>query len=50
VVGLQDEPEDGQPRQSILSRIEAVDALITPALQQNVREGHPEVTFAFLNN
>lgn len=32
----------------ILSRIEAVDALMTPGLQSSVREGHPEVTFAKL--
>lgn len=33
----------------ILPRIEAVDALMTPALQRQVREGHPEVTLATLN-
>jgi predicted RNase H-like nuclease len=32
----------------ILRRIEAVDAVMNPALQSNVREGHPEVTFARL--
>jgi predicted RNase H-like nuclease len=32
----------------ILSRIEQIDALMTPALQRNVREGHPEVSFAVL--
>jgi predicted RNase H-like nuclease len=32
----------------ILARIEAVDAMMTPALQGNVREGDPEVTFARL--
>lgn len=32
----------------ILARIESIDALMTPALQRRVREGHPEVTFAQL--
>ena len=32
----------------ILSRIEAMDALMNPTLQRYVREGHPEVTFAKL--
>lgn len=32
----------------ILRRIESVDALMNPALQSNVREGHPEVTFVRL--
>jgi len=32
----------------LLPRLRQVDALITPALQQHVREAHPEVTFAVL--
>jgi predicted RNase H-like nuclease/ADP-ribose pyrophosphatase YjhB (NUDIX family) len=34
---------------SIAPRIRAVDALIRRELQRNVREGHPEVSFAALN-
>lgn len=34
---------------NIRERIKAVDDLITPALQQQIREGHPEVVFANLN-
>ena len=32
----------------ILRRIEAVDAMMSPVLEANVREGHPEVSFALL--
>jgi predicted RNase H-like nuclease len=32
----------------ILPRIEATDAMMTPALQRSVREGHPEVTYTKL--
>jgi predicted RNase H-like nuclease len=32
----------------ILPKIREIDALMSPALQANVREGHPEVTFAEL--
>ena len=34
---------------NIRERIRAVDELINPAIQQRIREGHPEVAFAALN-
>ena len=33
---------------NILAKIRQVDELMTPALQERVREGHPEVVFAEL--
>ncbi len=33
----------------IMRKIRAVDSVMTPGLQQRVREGHPEVTFAVLS-
>ena len=35
---------------SIFKKIREVDALLTPALQERVREGHPEVTFAVMQD
>jgi predicted RNase H-like nuclease len=34
---------------AILPKIREVDSLLNPARQMNVREGHPEVTFAIMN-
>jgi predicted RNase H-like nuclease len=35
---------------AILPKIRDVDGLITPARQSQIREGHPEVSFAVMNN
>ena len=34
----------------ILPKIREVDAEMTPQLQRRIREGHPEVSFAMMNN
>ncbi len=34
----------------VLPKIRDVDGLITPARQSQIREGHPEVSFAVMNN